>query len=191
MPSSQQALPQTHQKKWVEDELDQSIKILDMCTIMREYLVAKKEHAQDLGLALRRKDAVPESKLQAYKLSGKKAQKEIKNCFRSLKLADIKFRSVSALDTDVSKVIRMLMDAREITISLLQAVSSSLSKPKESKHCRWSLFSGALHLSKVACEDELECTNEAETLEHLETGLDCLFWRLILNRVSLLNIISL
>jgi len=67
------------------------------------------------------------------------------------------------------------MDARETAISLLQAVSSSLSKPKESKDSRQSLFSRALHQRKVACEDELESINEAETLEHLETGLDWLF----------------
>jgi len=171
LPSNQQALSHTHQKKWVEKELDQSVKLLDLCTIMHENLVAMKEHAQDLGLALRRKDAVTEINLQAYSRSAKKAQKEIKNCVRSLKQADSKFRSVSALDkdSDVSNLIWMLVGAREITISILQAVSSSLSKPKESKDSRWSLFSRALQQRKVACEDVLECTNEAETLEHFET----------------------
>jgi len=62
-PSNQQALCHTHQKKRMEKELDQSIKLLDLCTILREELVAMNEHAQDLGLALRRKDAVTESKL--------------------------------------------------------------------------------------------------------------------------------
>ena len=83
------------------------------------------------------------------------------------------------------------MDAREITISLLQVLSSSLSKPKESKGNRWSFVSRALHQRKGACQDEPEYTNEVEALEHLKSGLDCFFRRLIYNRVSLLNIISL
>ena len=194
LPSNQQALCLAHQNKWMEKELDKSIKLLNLCTVMRDNLVAMKDHAQELSFVLRRKDAIPESKMREYTHSGKKAQKEIKNCFKSLKHEDNRCRSTSTLDKDceASVVIRMLMEAREITVSLLHAMFSSLSKPKGvSKETRWSFVSKALHQRKIACEDDIEYAKEAETLEHLEIGLDCLYRQLILNRVSLLNIISL
>ena len=192
LPSNQQVLGHTHQKKWVEKELDQSIKLLDLCAVMRDNLVAIKDCSQDLSLALRRKDAFTEGKLEAYSRSGKKAKKEIKKCLRLLKHTS-KSRSISTLDKDcdVSMVINMLIEAREITTSLLEAVFFSVKPRGESKNSRWSFVAKALHQRKVACEDELEYINEAEILEHLETGLNCLVRRLILNRVSLLNIISL
>jgi len=161
---------------------------------MRDNLVLMKDHAQGLGFTCRRKDAIPESKLRVYTHLRKKAQKEIKNCFKSLKHEDNNCRCISTLGKhcDASMVIRMLMEARKITVSLLQAIFSSLSKPKGvSKDSRWSIVSKVMRQRKVACEDELEYVNEAETLEHLGAGLDCLCRQLILNRVSLLNIISL
>ncbi|KAG1361049.1 hypothetical protein COCNU_09G005120 [Cocos nucifera] len=231
LPYNQQALCHPHQKEWLEQELDGSIKVLDLCGTLREKLVTMREHVQDLQLALRRRDTSTESKLHAYIRSGKQAQKDIKNCFRSWKQISNKSSSSTAVDkdSDSSIVVRLLMEEREITISLLRFISSffSVSRPK-AKASRWSLVSKALQKRKVASEDKhketsdmgnedfslyvsvsydcisckdvddekvLKAQDQLETLkakmEDLETELECLYRRLIQNRVSLLNIPSL
>ncbi|XP_017696813.1 uncharacterized protein LOC103701160 [Phoenix dactylifera] len=233
LPHNQQALCHPHRKEWLEEELDGSVKVLDLCGTLRDKLVTMKEHLQDLQLALRRRDTTSiESRLHACIRSGKKAQKDIKNCRRPSKQVSSKSSPYTAvdMDSDLSIVVHLLMEAREIAISLLRSASRLLSvsrRPKR-KTSRWSFVSNALQKRKVASEEEHKETSDMgnedfslcvsvsydcisckdvdgekvpkaqdrlETLkakmEDLETQLECLNRRLIQNRVSLLNILSL
>ncbi|KAG1361048.1 hypothetical protein COCNU_09G005110 [Cocos nucifera] len=198
LPHNQQALSHLPQKRWLEEELDGSVRLLDSCGAARDSLVTVKEHIQDLQLALRRGgDAAIQSKMHAYIHFGKKAQKDLKNCLRSLKQTDNRSVSSSAvyMDSELLMVVRVLTEAKEINISLLKSVLCNLfmarSRPKAS---RWSFISKALQRKKVDCEEH-ENASDLEGLEvtigDLETGLECLFRRLVQNRVSLLNILSL
>lgn len=198
LPHNQQALTHLPQKRWVEEELDGSLRLLDLCGATRDSLVTMKEHIQDLQSALRRRgDAAIQSKMHAYIHFGKKAQKDLKNCLRSLKQTDNKpvSSSVGSMDSELLMVVQVLTEAKEINISLLKSILSNLfmarSRPKAS---RWSFLSKALHKKQVGCEEH-EDTSHLEALEvtigDLETGLECLFRRLVQNRVSLLNILSL
>ena len=142
LPHNQQVLTQLPHKKWVEELLDGSLKLLDLCDTLRDKLVTMKEHIQDLQLALRRRgDAAIQSKVHAYIRAVKKAQKDMNNCLKSLKQMDNRCVSSSALskDSDLSMMMQVLTEAKEITMSLLQTVLSNLfmarSKPKSS---RWS-----------------------------------------------------
>ncbi|XP_038970968.1 uncharacterized protein LOC120104232 [Phoenix dactylifera] len=198
LPHNQQSLSHLPQKRWVEEELDGSVRLLDFCGATRDSLVTMKERIQDLQLALRRRgDAAIQSKMHAYIHFGKKAQKDLKNCVRSLKQTDNRSASSSAvnMDSELSMVVQVLTEAKEISISLLKSILSNLfmarSRPKAS---RLSLISKALQKKKVDCEEH-ENMSHLEALEvtigDLETGLECLFRRLVQNRVSLLNILSL
>lgn len=99
-------------EKWLEVELDGSIRLLDLCGAVRDGLATKKEHVQDL----QRRRCATEIKAKAYTYinSRQKAKKDIKNCLRSLKKMDSKSRSSMTIDKnhDLPLVVRVLMEAR-------------------------------------------------------------------------------
>ncbi|ONK64294.1 uncharacterized protein A4U43_C07F24170 [Asparagus officinalis] len=216
LPSSQQSI-QLCQKKWIEEQLDCSLRLLDLIGAVGENLVSMREHVQDLQSAIRRKgDQVSESK--------KKAQKIINDSLKSLKL--ISGQSVRCCVEDGSnQLVKVLIETREITISLLRYMLSLVSEPK-TKTSTWSIVSKAITQRKVACEGEWEGATAEENIntrlqasydciaskdvsairvekvhiglkvvevrmESLESGLQFLFRKLIQNRVSLLNVLSL
>jgi len=69
------------QRRFVDQELEESIKLIDICSISRDNLDLIKGQLQDLKSALRRKDksqVIMESKVRECNLSVKKAKKDVK-----------------------------------------------------------------------------------------------------------------
>ncbi|KAH7669155.1 hypothetical protein IHE45_11G059400 [Dioscorea alata] len=64
-------------------------------------------------------------------------------------------------DSDRSTVSKMFTEAREVTISLLQSVASSLYPSSAQKTSKWSIVSKVLHKKKVTCE-EYEDSNHGD-----------------------------
>ncbi|KAH7669158.1 Peptidase M1 alanyl aminopeptidase C-terminal protein [Dioscorea alata] len=211
MPSTQQAFSHSQEKIWVEEELEASLRLVELCGIIRDTLAVTKEHAQELEMVLRRKRSMTnESKQQFHIQSDKKTRKSIKNCVKALKQMDGK-------DSDRSTVSKMFTEAREVTISLLQSVASSLNPSSAQKTSKWSIVSKALHKKKVvdanginfsfnsiyecvSCKDVdglrvVKAHDELKaimsSLEDLDMELGPLYQRLIRNRVSLLNLLCL
>ncbi|KAH7669154.1 Ribosomal protein S5 domain 2-type fold subgroup domain-containing protein [Dioscorea alata] len=213
LPSTQQALSHSQEKKWVEEELDASLRLVELCGIIRHMLAATKEHAQELEMVLRRKRSMnTESKHQCHIQTDKKTSKSIKNIVKAL------MKQIDGKDSDRSTVSKMFTEAREVAISLLQSVASSLSPSSTQKASKWSIVSKALHKKKVTCLDAngidflfnsiYECvsckdvdglravkaqeqlTAMMSSLERVEMELESLYRKLIRNRVSLLNMLS-
>ncbi|KAF7095652.1 hypothetical protein CFC21_097768 [Triticum aestivum] len=175
-PSNQVSFCKTLQRVAVEAELGRSLVVLDLCNAMQETLMDLKMTVQELLLVLKRgEDATCQFK--EYIRLAKKAQKQFK-----------KISKKTASDKNDSRVVMLMAEAREITISLLESTSCILSKQIEMP--KWSLVSKTLQKSKVVCKEEqlraLECS-----IEDLESGVELLYRSLIQNRVFLLNALSL
>uniref|UniRef100_A0A8R7QZ48 Uncharacterized protein n=2 Tax=Triticum urartu TaxID=4572 RepID=A0A8R7QZ48_TRIUA len=174
-PSSQASLCHTLQRAAVEAELGRSLVVLDLCNAMQDSFMELKMTVQELLLALKR-GGDASAQVKAYARLAKKAQKQFK-----------KISKKTASDKNDSRVVMLLAEAREITISLLESTSSVLSKQIEMP--KWSLVSKTSQKSKAPCEEE-----QLQALEHsigdLESRVGLLYRRLIQNRVSLLNALS-
>ncbi|URE17214.1 hypothetical protein MUK42_13495 [Musa troglodytarum] len=160
------------------------------------------EQIRDLEISLRKQGeavAQSKSKMHARIHSDKKLEKDIKKCFQLLKEMDDNYALYCAnKDTDTWMMSRTMKAAREITTSPLQSIFNFLFMPRmKTKGRRWSLLSKALHKRRLACEGEHKDVGANDervwqnSIEDIEAELECLFKRLILNRVSLLNILSL
>lgn len=203
--SSSQLFSNSRQNRWVEIELDISIRLLDLLGTTRDCMISAKEFIRDLEMAHRRgEETVCQSKLHSPICSDRKAKQDIKNCIRLLKQMDDRF-VLCCEHNYLCHVIKTWKEAREITLSILQSIFNFLTlQSPRTKTGRWSLISKALHKRKVACDDEKHGHTEAnhgvlqklesqtlQNVEDIEAGLECLFRRLIQNRVTLLNILSL
>ncbi|KAJ1693014.1 hypothetical protein LUZ63_009712 [Rhynchospora breviuscula] len=182
MPSNQNGLSHMQQRRWVDLELEGSIKLLDMCSTSRDNLNDIKYHVRDLGSAIRRGLDTIKSRVLFYNQLVKKANKDVKKQVA---------RKSEAMAGDVPAVGLLLSETRDITTSLLHCAFSILLKQAESeKTGMWPVVSGLLQKRRIVCKKEIQ-EDVLDVVEDLEIGLENLFRQLIRCRVSLLNICCL
>ncbi|KAM0067771.1 hypothetical protein Hdeb2414_s0002g00065241 [Helianthus debilis subsp. tardiflorus] len=184
-------------KKWVEELIDVSLNLLDVCGSTWDMVTLFKEHIRDLHCALRRRKC--ENGIMKYKCFRKMMKKDVEMLVARLK--HVNNMVIVSDNNQVAAVMQEVKGVIEKTVfvfeSLLLYLSTQTSKPSI-----WSsVVSKLIHKGKVACEDQTQeekmqfanCRLEKQEtlLDSMETGLECIFRCLIRTRVSLLNIISL
>ncbi|KAK1647026.1 hypothetical protein QYE76_064831 [Lolium multiflorum] len=179
LPSNQVGLSLPLQRKMVEEELDRSLVLVDLCDAMQESLAELKTSIQELQLTLKRgNDAAIQLKIESFIRLTKKAQKPFK-----------KITNSKAMD-EGCRTIMLLAEAREMAVSLLESTSRLLPKQIVATNgSRWSLVSKRFQKRRVVCEEAQLQTLERGVVD-LQNSVEPLFRRLIQSRVSLLNILS-
>ncbi|KAJ6413329.1 hypothetical protein OIU84_006174 [Salix udensis] len=217
--SSQQVLSRHENEKCLDELLDGSVRLLDVCSIARDILLRFREQVQALQSAFRRRkgDSSIESSVATFTCFRKKMKRDAKKLIASLKQMDKKLGASSLLDQDrnLSEVIKVIREVNVINCSIFQSLLVFLSTSSKPKQCRWSLVSKLMLKEGIDCEEKRE--NEIETagaalnelsgsekvknaqmklealemsIYDLENCLERLFRPLIKSRSSLLNIIS-
>jgi len=170
----------TGQRKMVEEELEKSLVLIDLCNTMQESLAELKTSVQELCLVLKRRDSVAaQLKIKSFVRLAKKTQKPLK-----------KTTSKATAEVCSCRVVKLLAEGRETAVSLLETTSLLLPKQIGSPIAsKWSLVSKKFQKTRVICEEQ-----QLQALEHsigdLEDGIEFLFRRLIQSRVTVLNILS-
>ncbi|WJX55866.1 hypothetical protein P8452_41587 [Trifolium repens] len=169
MASTQNAISHHQGEKSVEELLDGSVKILDICGITRDTLLQIKENVQTLHSSLRRKkgDSSIEKSVAEYNFFTKKMKKNVTKLITSLKQMESKFGASSLLNQDQEFVslIKVLREVIVMNISIFQSILSFLvGSASKSKATKWLKVAKLMH-KKVSCEEKLENFNELHCVE--------------------------
>lgn len=155
--------------KSVDEVLDGSLRLLDVCVITRDIFSQMKESLEELQSSLRRRksrESCLSNEVEAYMVSRKKLDKAISKYLRNLKS-----RKKSCTSTVLDKesiavvVVGMLREVEEISVSVLESFLSKVSLAKaRSRPGGWSVVSKLFQAKPVSAEREAD-TNEVEKMD--------------------------
>ncbi|KAI9182611.1 hypothetical protein LWI28_027197 [Acer negundo] len=212
LPFVQQAVGQEQQKKWVDELLNGSLRILDISSIAKDALLQTKECVQGLSSVLRRRrgDEIS-SEVKKYLTSRKTVKKTIKKALKGM-------ANKCSKTSEEHETITMLREVEAATSTVFESFLFLISGPKASSKSGWTLVSKLIHSKRIACEEEESDMNEfvkvdtalstltsksdniicvqnqlkelESNIQDLEEGIECLSRHLIKSRVSLLNILN-
>ncbi|XP_016201400.1 uncharacterized protein LOC107642526 [Arachis ipaensis] len=217
--STQKVISQQQGDKCIEEILDGSMKVLDICGITRDTVMQIKENVQFLHSALRRRkdDSTIETSIAEYNSFSKKMKKNVNKVITSLKQLQSKFGASQLLNEEVMRVLREVI---AMNVSIFQSLLTFFARPaSKSKAAKW--MNKLMHKGVVASEDNSENCNELQlvdatlnillkegangsnmkvgheklealeiAIESIEIRLESLFRSMIKTKTSLLNILS-
>ncbi|KAI3994563.1 hypothetical protein MKX01_028307 [Papaver californicum] len=166
--------------KLVDEVLNGSVKLLDVCDTSRNILVQMKENSRELQYGLRRRggdQSTAESSVDAYVSCKKKLKKEMVKCIGVLKRMESKFTSCIPLSLDHQNnhlvvVVRVLREVSSITILIFKSLLSFLTSSSPSSVnpiSKWALVSKLLHQKGTLASNKEEqddmIDNEVESVD--------------------------
>ncbi|KAL2926599.1 Sterile alpha motif domain-containing protein 9-like [Bienertia sinuspersici] len=163
LPLNQQAVSQNVNSKWIEEVLEESLRLLDICGTSRDVLVQSKECLQDIQSVLRRRcsgELNITNEVAQYLNVRKSAKKMIKKSLKNIKETE-KTNKDNAIQTMLKDVSTMTLDStiRQKNKNGVENLRSEL----------------------MTMESDIQSLDEA---------LDSLFRHLVKTRATLLNILS-
>ncbi|XP_045811266.1 uncharacterized protein LOC123905631 [Trifolium pratense] len=169
MASTQKAISHHQGEKSVEELMDGSVKILDICGITRDIMLQIKENVQTVHSSLRRRkgDSSIEKSVAEYNFFTKKMKKNVTKLITSLKQMESKFGASSLLNQDQEfvVVIRVIREVIAMNMSIFQSILYFLvGSASKSKAAKWLKVAKLMH-KKVVCEEKLENSNELQCVE--------------------------
>lgn len=147
MPIEQLALAQECNEKHVDDLLEGSIRILDICGIAKDCLLLSKENPHELQSAIRGKRGIE----TRFKVEGVKHMALRKNMKKQTRKALVNLKAMknelvasssNNKDNNFSTMFRILKEPESVTLCSLEHLLLFISDPKgHAKYSRCSAFS--------------------------------------------------
>ena len=170
MPLTQQILAQYRHDQWVDELLDGSLRLLDICSTAKDALLQTREGAQELQSRMHRRRGSENgisNEIEKYLSSRKKVKKAIHKALRNLTGMEKECRfSTLNKDTETLSMVSMLREVETITLTVLGALLSSVAgAAAQSKRSGWSLVSKLMQHKRVACEEAESDHGEFEMVD--------------------------
>ncbi|KAL5562391.1 hypothetical protein UlMin_032138 [Ulmus minor] len=152
LPLTQQAFVKGRQEKWVEQLLDGSLRILDVCSAAKDAVLHTKECAREIQSIMRRRrggEVELTSEVRKYSASRKVVKKAIQRALSNSKGVEMKsLSSPSNNDNKTTALVSVLREVEAATLTVFESMLCFVSGPKaQAKLSGWSLV---LKLSSIA-----------------------------------------
>ncbi|KAL3505470.1 hypothetical protein ACH5RR_035311 [Cinchona calisaya] len=171
LPFSQQQIL-THQRfgNWEEGILDGSLRLLDICSNVREIYSQMKESVRELESSLRRKrNGELAKEINTYMTSKKHLNKLISKCYKELKNCNL---AVVNKDFETVPLVKLIKEVHEVSLVVMKSTLSFVSPSKIGSQQRSrSLFSKLLVQHKSA---SFEGDSDIAAIEKIDNDLHLL-----------------
>lgn len=218
LPLTYQAISNVQHQGSVDEVLDRSLRLLEVCGATKDIFSQMKEYLKDLESSIRRKrgESSLAGDIEAFMISRKKLKKVISKSksFRSLKTKE---KDISVAQDKDTTLVTLTREVEEISVAVFASLLSSISLTPKSKGNGWSVVSKLLKSRSTVDAKEVGMIINAEVLawrsskdislvqiqnllKHLEASqssiqeveeeLEFAYRLLLKTRVSLLNILT-
>ncbi|XP_058780859.1 uncharacterized protein LOC131654954 [Vicia villosa] len=154
LPLTQDALVHEHQENWVNNLLDGSLRLLDVCSAAKDAVIHTKECTRELQSIIRRRGGGTEVTAEAKKFltSRKIVRKAISKVLTNLKGNTIGCNRLSTnKDHQSVALINLFQDVEVATLSTFQRILQYISGTTHSKSNSWGSISKLIQPKRVAC----------------------------------------
>ena len=184
----------TQSGSWVDEVLDGSLRLLDICSTSRDVLVQSKERLQDIQSVLRRRCSSKlnvSNQVSEYLKARKTIKKAIKECLKGTQ--DV------VKTNEANPIEATLKDLQAITVNIFKSLFSYIggSQRSSSTFSKFVISQKSEKETAVSEFDAIDATVDMSQLVKLESNIDeidqvleCLFRHLVKTRTTLLNILS-
>ena len=173
LPLIQEALHHERQEKWVDELLNGSLRLLDVCTAAKDSLLHTKECMRELQSVMRRRkggEVELKAEVKKFLISRKVVKKAISKALANLK-GTRKNCNISSANKD-NQLVSLLESVEVITLSTFQSLLQLISGTTQSKSNSWSLVSKLMQTKKVGCSQLADESEFAQLDEELQS---CMF----------------
>ncbi|XP_029129991.1 uncharacterized protein LOC109812162 [Cajanus cajan] len=156
LPLTQDVLVHEHQENWVDELLDGSLRLLDVCTAAKDALLHTKECTRELQSMIRRKrggEVELTAEVKKFLTSRKVVKKAISKALANLNGTSKNYNISSATNKSHQTValISILQEVEVATLSTFQSLLQFISGSTQSKANRWLSISQLIQPKRVAC----------------------------------------
>ncbi|XP_062120248.1 uncharacterized protein LOC133834573 [Humulus lupulus] len=178
LPLTQQAFVQGRQEKWVDELVEGSLRILDMCSAAKDAVLHTKECAREVQSIMRRRRGAEVGlvgEVRKYSASRKVVKKAIRKALENMKAAARSASYPSNKESvETMALISVLKEVEAVTLSVFESLLCFVSGPKsQTMMSGWSLVSKLVYKKKVSCEEEEADVNEFAKVDEV---LQCLMY---------------
>ncbi|KAK7257957.1 hypothetical protein RIF29_32308 [Crotalaria pallida] len=163
LPLTQEALLHEPQENWVDDLLDGSLRLLDVCTTAKDSLLHTKECMRELQSIMRRRKGGDDGitvEAKKFLTSRKVVKKAISKALGNLKAIAKKGNISSNIkDQQTMALVSLLKDVEVITLFIFESMLHFICGSTQAKSGSWSLVSKLIHTKRIGCsqvQDESE-----------------------------------
>ncbi|KMT12774.1 hypothetical protein BVRB_4g088680 [Beta vulgaris subsp. vulgaris] len=199
LPLNQKNVSQT---QCVEQVLDGSLRLLDICNTSRDVLVQSRERLQDIQSVLRRRcsgELNITNEVAEYIKTRKTSKKIIKKCLKDIKEVDNTneanvLNEVQAMTVEVFKsMLSYIGGSKKSSWSFSKLISQKSEKETTASISEFDAVDATLELichKKTANVDMSQLVKLESEIQEIDEVLECLFRHLVKTRSTLLNVLS-
>ncbi|KMT12775.1 hypothetical protein BVRB_4g088690 [Beta vulgaris subsp. vulgaris] len=190
------------QNQWVEQVLDGSLRLLDICSTSRDVLAQSKESLQDIQSVLRRRcsgELNVTNEVAEHLKTRKTSKKIIKKCLKDIKEVDNTneanvLNEVQAMTVEVFKsMLSYIGGSQKSSWSFSKLISQKSEKETTASISEFDAVDATLELichKKTANVDMSQLVKLVSEIQEIDEVLECLFRHLVKTRSTLLNVLN-